>query len=573
MKKLDKKGSVEVTATCDPQFTPLDQFMATNKNMDVTMKNQIIAHIWIAFQAVTQTTTHSSKNVRLISLHPSNILIKVTTRGKRRSIEIKFTKYLPQIFYESIVMKDESLRRGYPQNVSDDWLYISPKILNLNQNANYHGKRGVFRGTESISLEDMYYSLGCLFATLDANADVMKSFGMQTILDRYYNNAFCDPSDLMFNEGIKQFVKMMMNLKTSIKEITEATYVLTMNSNLVPNEINPEDLEFIEKLGSGAFATLFKCKYRDESGRESIVAVKQFDLKQQGIRLEQIYVEYEMMALCNCPNSVSVKGIVNCSKSIDPEYKKNGQFVYILMECCDLGALDSYISKKWNHGQIPKEFVEHVFIEMLWGLWYLHSQRCIVHRDIKPENILLMTNKINENMPHIKLSDLGVSKMIMDDNEAPKTFAGTKQFMAPEIQIPGAGETYTYKIDLWSCAVTIYQLVTYNWAMGFRDAKATINCQYKIDVLFTESVWENYPELKEVLTHLFVYDYEDRWGWPELFRCKYIQTLLLKRKKRMLSEMNNGKAVSNDEAIRRMAEENDYIMQSFHKLYKIAYKK
>ena len=48
------------------------------------------------------------------------------------------------------------------------------------------------------------------------------------------------------------------------------------------------------------------------------------------------------------------------------------------------------------------------------------------------------------------------------------------------------------------------------------------------------------------MNHLFVYDYEDRWGWPELFRNEYIQKLLFERKKRMMQETQNGQPVRDD---------------------------
>ena len=49
----------------------------------------------------------------------------------------------------------------------------------------------------------------------------------------------------------------------------------------------------------------------------------------------------------------------------------------------------------------------------------------IVHRDIKPANILIKNNSL-------KLSDLGLSKMLNNSNDNNMTICGTPLFMCPE---------------------------------------------------------------------------------------------------------------------------------------------
>jgi serine/threonine-protein kinase Chk2 len=59
---------------------------------------------------------------------------------------------------------------------------------------------------------------------------------------------------------------------------------------------------------------------------------------------------------------------------------------------------------------------------------YLHNNG-IVHRDIKPENILLQSS---ENETLIKVTDFGLSKLF-DSKNLMKTFCGTPQYLAPEV--------------------------------------------------------------------------------------------------------------------------------------------
>ena len=69
---------------------------------------------------------------------------------------------------------------------------------------------------------------------------------------------------------------------------------------------------------------------------------------------------------------------------------------------------------------------------MLWckqicdALHFL-NQKKIVHRDLKPQNILVFSDNL------VKISDLGEAKEF-DDGDDLRTFKGTRNYMAPEIE-------------------------------------------------------------------------------------------------------------------------------------------
>ena len=83
----------------------------------------------------------------------------------------------------------------------------------------------------------------------------------------------------------------------------------------------------------------------------------------------------------------------------------------------------------FTHLRKEKRFSENrarfYIYNIAMGLAHLHNEN-IVYRDLKPENILL------EEDGYLSITDFGLAK-ILKDGEAANTFAGTPDYLAPEI--------------------------------------------------------------------------------------------------------------------------------------------
>ena len=132
------------------------------------------------------------------------------------------------------------------------------------------------------------------------------------------------------------------------------------------------------------------------------------------------------------------------------ELFESDNYILIIMEYINGGNLFSFVKKR---RKLSEKTAKFLFKQIIEGIEYIHSKN-IVHRDIKLENILIDLKN------NIKICDFGIGKILNNKNEKLYDQCGTLMYMAPEILLNKKKGFEAFPIDLWSCGICLYIMLS-----------------------------------------------------------------------------------------------------------------
>lgn len=209
-------------------------------------------------------------------------------------------------------------------------------------------------------------------------------------------------------------------------------------------EIDVRQYKIINTLGQGGFGRVLLVENKETkeqfAAKETFVPYDKDDAKQDFNKEILTYSKAQSPALLKI-YGYSLHNFMNQN------------FPIIMTEYMPKSSLDKYLNKD-TKGYVrlepPQKYI--ILLGITIGMKTLHSHG-IIHRDLKPGNIVLDDNFY----PHICdfgisfISDLQASQIVM------KTQIGTPLYQAPEVL---SDEPYTFKIDVYSYSLIVYQLLT-----------------------------------------------------------------------------------------------------------------
>ncbi|KAL3881087.1 hypothetical protein ACJMK2_027718 [Sinanodonta woodiana] len=209
--------------------------------------------------------------------------------------------------------------------------------------------------------------------------------------------------------------------------------------------VDPSHFELLKVLGQGSFGKVFlvrKITGKDAGTLYAMKVLKKATLKVRD--RQRTKMERDILADVNHPY------IVKLHYAFQTEGK-----LYLILEFLRGGDLFTRLSKEV---MFTEEDVKFYLAELALALDHLHSLG-IVYRDLKPENILLDAEG------HIKLTDFGLSKESIFEENKTYSFCGTVEYMAPEVvNRKGHGTA----ADWWSYGVLMFEMLT--GALPFQGA-------------------------------------------------------------------------------------------------------
>ena len=204
--------------------------------------------------------------------------------------------------------------------------------------------------------------------------------------------------------------------------------------------------EILGKMREGGMGTIYRVRHRLLDEIRVVKVLKPEALSNE--EMKRRFVEEARTATrLKHPNIGTIHDF-----ALDEEGK-----AYLVMEYIDGVNLVELLKEQGPPGVALSLEIAH---QTLLALGYLHRKN-IVHRDIAPDNLMLTHDE--DNLPRVKLIDLGIAKSLDRPGEMTSTgiFLGKLKYASPEQfgSLP-AGEKLDGRSDIYALGVVLYELLT-----------------------------------------------------------------------------------------------------------------
>ncbi|KAF7093159.1 hypothetical protein CFC21_095587 [Triticum aestivum] len=240
--------------------------------------------------------------------------------------------------------------------------------------------------------------------------------------------------------SIVTLVILLRKEKIKMREFYEKNGGPTLQKAKIIKLFKKEELKPILKsrnfIGKGGFGEVYKGRLLDIG----LVAVKK---PISGSVLENNQFANEVIIQSQVIHKNIVR-LIGCCLEVD--------IPMLVYEFLSRGSLDDILHNN-NVAPLDLDVRLHIAAEVADALAYMHSKAHtrILHGDVKPANILLD----DDFMP--KISDFGISRLIVRDRQHTNTVIGDRSYMDPEYLRSGL---LTEKSDVYSFGVVILELIS-----------------------------------------------------------------------------------------------------------------
>lgn len=285
-----------------------------------------------------------------------------------------------------------------------------------------------------------------------------------------------------------------------------------------------KDYRKLKFLGKGTFSNVFRIQEKATGNIFAAKILQDFYGDEEGKAqklIERMKIESSSYSRLNFPSITKFYGV--CSRDFEDE-----PYPSLILEYIPNGTLNDLFAKSSKGEPLPPEWNSTKVLINIYGIAagmsYLHSKD-VLYRDLKLLNILEDENY------YPKMTDFGVSKIILDINQDNSIGVGSPLYMAPEIL--NGDQKYTKSIDVYSFAICVYQLIAktnpFSYLKGNMTPQRFMAMIKKGDrSKFNANVPKCYQEL---ITKCWSQDPENRPTFPQIVE-------MLKTNREFVTELN-----------------------------------
>eukprot|EP01133_Synstelium_polycarpum_P006185 gene6185-7163_t len=214
--------------------------------------------------------------------------------------------------------------------------------------------------------------------------------------------------------------------------------LVRLKSTLTRHEIPFKELYVDREIGKGFFGKVYKATWRGKA-----VALKKITITKFRDRSETDIFDKEAAIISKLCHPMCVMFIGQCS---EPDNR------FIVMEYMAGGSLRRLLDERPTLATPPRQL--QIARNIAEGMHYLHTNfdEPIIHRDLTSSNVLL-----DGDYSVAKINDFGLSKEMKAGINEMTAAMGSLAWMAPECF---RGEKYTEKVDIYSFAIILWELMT-----------------------------------------------------------------------------------------------------------------
>jgi serine/threonine protein kinase len=233
---------------------------------------------------------------------------------------------------------------------------------------------------------------------------------------------------------VKNAKKSMLIAGESAEEAEDWVNRISRTIRLQYMKVALGDFEIIKVLGSGAYGKVRMVRLKPTGGIFAMKSLSKKKLADYGL-VENTLAERDILMNASHPFLVSAR------YSFQTDTK-----VFMIMDYIQGGEL---LHRLKAESRFSEDATRLYTAELVLAVEYLHSIN-LVHRDLKPENVLF------DEKGHCRITDFGLAKSRMKENDTTTTFCGTPEYMAPEMV---QRKPYTNSIDWWAVGILVFEML------------------------------------------------------------------------------------------------------------------